>query len=107
MAGGGGGAGLGRIGVIVGVLQVELRLGGARSLKDKRRVIQSLLDRAWRRYRVAAAEVDHQDSWRRASLGFACVSDAGAHATAVLSQVTGLIERETQVELIDYAIELL
>jgi hypothetical protein len=93
--------------VIVGVLRVELRLGEARSLKDKRRVIRSLLDRTRREYRVAAAEVDRQDSWRRATLGFACVSEAAEHATQILSRVTGLIEREARVELIDYAIELL
>jgi uncharacterized protein YlxP (DUF503 family) len=93
--------------VIVGVLRVELRLAGARSLKDKRRVVQSLLDRARREYRVAAAEVDQQDSWRRATLGFACVSAAADHAAQILSRVTGLIERETRVELIDYAIEIL
>jgi len=93
--------------VIVGVLRAELRLGGTRSLKDKRRIIRSLLDRAWRQYRVAAAEVDRQDSVRHATLGFACVSAASDHATQVLARVTGLIERDAQVELIDYAVEIL
>ena len=93
--------------MIVGVLRVELRLAGARSLKDKRRVVQSLLDRARREFRVAAAEVDRQDSWRRATLGFACVSAAADHASQILSRVTGLIEREPRVELIDYTIEIL
>ncbi len=93
--------------MIVGVLRVELRLPGARSLKDKRRVVQSLLDRARREYRVAAAEVDRQENWRRATLGFACVSAATDHASQILSRVAGLIERETRVELIDYGIEIL
>ncbi len=93
--------------MIVGVLRVELRLTDARSLKDKRRVVQSLLERARREYHVAAAEVDRQESWRQATLGFACVSDAAEHASRVLSRVTGLIERETRVELVDYAIEIL
>ena len=56
---------------------------------------------------MAAAEVDRQDSWRRATLGFACVSAAADHASQILSRVTGLIEREPRVELIDYTIEIL
>ncbi len=91
----------------MGILRAELRLAGTRSLKDKRRIIQSLLDRTRREYRVAAAEVDQQDSWRRATLGFACVSDAAEHASQILSRVTGLIERDSQVEVIDYAVEIL
>jgi len=93
--------------VIVGVLRVELRLTDARSLKDKRRIVQSLLDRARQEYHVAAAEVDRQESWRQAALGFACVSEAAEHASRVLSRVVSLIQRETRVEVVDYAIEIL
>ncbi len=93
--------------MVVGVLRAELSLGGTRSLKDKRRIIQSLLDRARREFRVAAAEVEAQDSWRRAVLGFACVSAEGAHARRILARVTALIERETEVTLLDASSELL
>lgn len=93
--------------MIVGVLRTDLRLGGTRSLKDKRRIIQSLLDRVHRQFRMAAAEVDYQESWRRSALGFACVSSEAEHATRMLSRVVGLIERETEVDLVDYAIEIL
>lgn len=93
--------------MIVGVLRAELALGGVRSLKDKRRIIQSLLDRARREFRVAAAEVEAQDSWRRAVLGFACVSSRGAHASQILARVTAMIERESDVTLLDASSELL
>ena len=93
--------------MIVGVLRVDLRLGGTRSLKDKRRIIQSLLDRVHRQSRMAAAEVDAQESWRRSTLAFACVSGETQHATRMLSRVVGLIEREAQVDLVDYTIEIL
>lgn len=93
--------------MIVGVLRAELRLGGTRSLKDKRRILQSLRDRVHRQFRIAAAEVDYQESWRRAALGFACVSSEAGHATRILSRVVALIEREAQVDLVDYTIEML
>ncbi|MBI3975044.1 MAG: DUF503 domain-containing protein [Armatimonadetes bacterium] len=93
--------------LIVGVLRAELALGGTRSLKDKRRIIQSLLDRARREFRVAAAEVELQESWRRAVLGFACVSSEGQHASQILSRVAAMIERESEVMLVEAATELL
>jgi uncharacterized protein YlxP (DUF503 family) len=42
--------------VFVGVLQVELAIPGARSLKEKRSVLKSLLERTRRKHGVAAAE---------------------------------------------------
>jgi hypothetical protein len=56
---------------------------------------------------MAAAEVDYQESWRRSALGFACVSSEAEHATRMLARVVRLIERETEVDLVDYAIEML
>jgi uncharacterized protein YlxP (DUF503 family) len=41
----------------IGVLQLELRIGDAMSLKDKRRVIKSLKDRIAHGHNVSIAEV--------------------------------------------------
>ncbi|MBI2200597.1 MAG: DUF503 domain-containing protein, partial [Armatimonadetes bacterium] len=52
--------------MVVGVLHIQFSLPSANNLKDKRRLLTSLLDRLHNRFNVAAAEVDQQDSWRRA-----------------------------------------
>ncbi|MGB0389748.1 MAG: DUF503 domain-containing protein, partial [Ardenticatenaceae bacterium] len=52
--------------------QVELNLP-SRTLKEKRRIIKSLLARARQNFNVAAAEVDLQDVQGAASLGFVTV----------------------------------
>ena len=41
-------------------MQIDLHIGHARSLKDKRGVLRSILDGARVRFHVAAAEVYHQ-----------------------------------------------
>ena len=53
----------------VGLLTLEIHIPDARSLKDKRQVLRSLKDRLRARFNVAAAEIDHQDSWQRAVIG--------------------------------------
>jgi len=92
--------------MVVGVLHVECGLPGTQSIKDKRRIVKSLLDRLHHRFHVAAAEVAHQDSWRRAGLAVACVSTSTRHADAVLAHVASAIERHGELVLLDYHVEM-
>ena len=59
--------------MIVGSLKVRLLIREARSLKDKRQVVRSILDRLRNEFNVSAAEVDSLDDYRTAVLGFAMV----------------------------------
>lgn len=59
--------------MIVGSLKVRLLLREARSLKDKRQVVRSILDRLRHDFHVAASEVDALDDYRAAVIGFALV----------------------------------
>ncbi|HEU4798517.1 MAG TPA: DUF503 domain-containing protein [bacterium] len=92
--------------MIVGVLRVELSLPGSNSLKDKRRLLKSLLDRLHQSFNVSAAEIDHQDNWRQAEVGVSCVSNEAAHANSVLSKVLTVVERETEMILTGVEMEL-
>ena len=55
--------------MVVGILQAELVIDGAESLKDKRRVVVSIKDKLHREFQVSVAEVDSLDSHHRAVLG--------------------------------------
>ncbi len=93
--------------MVIGVLRVELSLPGSHSLKEKRRLIQSLLDRLHNQFNVAAAEVDFQDNWQRAQLAVACVSSEGRHADHVLSHVITVVQREPELVVVEYGTEVL
>jgi len=92
--------------MVVGVLHVECSLPGTQSIKDKRRIVRSLLDRLHRRFHVAAAEVAYQDSWRRAGLAVAYVSTDARHADEVLAHVASAIDRHGDLVLVDYHVEM-
>lgn len=83
-----------------------MSLPGARGLKDKRRLIKSLVERAQHRFRVAAAEVDHHDTWRRSAVGFACITTSVRHAHEVLSQVASFVEHQDEIVLMDFDVEI-
>lgn len=90
---------------MVAVCTVHLALPGIRSLKDKRRIIKSVLERARRQFQVAAAEVDRQDSHRQAVLAFAYVSSEGRHADSVLQSVLNWLDRESTIIIEEVSME--
>jgi len=81
-------------------LQMDLRLPQSSSLKDKRAVIRGVLDGARNRYRVASAEVGHQDLRQRALLGFASVSGTPRHVTEVLDEVERFVWSFPELEVL-------
>ena len=82
-------------------LTVELHLPQCHSLKEKRAVLKSMTEGARNRYAVAVAETDHQDTWQRAQVGFACVSGSTSHATDVVDEVERFVWSFPESEVID------
>ena len=91
----------------VGILQLELSIGDAMSLKDKRRVIKSLKDRIAHGHNVSIAEVGALDQHRRSILGIAMVANDRAYVEGGLSKLVDFVRSVGNVDLIDYQIELL
>jgi hypothetical protein len=94
----------------IGVAQITLYLQAAESLKDKRRVVKSLIQRIHNRFNVTAAEVADLDDHRVATIGAAVVSNNGAHCSDVLAAVIAFVDAnvelgsmgEVETELIPY-----
>lgn len=71
----------------IGVLYLELHIQHARSLKDKRNVLQSLKARLRAKFNVSVAEIDHQETWQRSVVAAVTVSSAREYAAKVLESV--------------------
>jgi len=94
--------------MVIGLARVVLHLPDSHSLKDKRRVVKSLIAQVQRRFLVAAAEVDSHDQWQVGVIGLACVSTSAAHADEVIARAVNFIERQmTDTQLLDYQTEIL
>jgi len=92
----------------LGVCTIQLRLPENHSLKDKRKVLKSLIARVRNKYNVAIAELDDQDLWQLATLGVACLSNDGQQVHEVLSKVVDFIaESRLDAEILDYHIEIM
>ncbi len=92
--------------MIVGTLQVRLMIREARTLKDKRQVVQSIKDRLRNNFNVSVAEVLAQDNRRFAVLGIAMVSNETHHLKTALGQIVEALRLHPIAELLDYEIEV-
>lgn len=93
--------------MIVGVCTLQLELPAAHSLKDKRRIIQSLIGRIRNEFNVSVAEVDHQELWQSATLGMACVCNDPSYAHGLLTRAVQWVEQSRlDVVLADFQIEI-
>lgn len=93
--------------MVIGVLQLELVIGDAMSLKDKRRVVKSLKDRLAHAHNISIAEVGALDQHRRSILGVAMVSNDSRYVEGALSKLVDFVRSVPQVELVDYQLDLL
>jgi uncharacterized protein len=98
----------GEAGMVIGLCTIDIEVAEGFSLKDKRRVVRSIVTRVRNEFNVSIAEVDNQDSWNLATLAVVCVSNDRRYADGLLQRVVGYIERERlDCVLLDYQIEFL
>ena len=73
----------------------------AASLKDKRQVCRSLVDKARQRFNASVAEVGTQDIHQTLTVGIAVVSGEVSHAQNMLDEIVRFIEEHADAELVE------
>lgn len=91
----------------VGVARVIFMLHEVHSLKDKRRIVKSLVEKSQNRFGVSVAEVADQDSHHRAVIGIAVIGNNGRVLNSVLDRIIDFMEALGLAELISREIELI
>jgi uncharacterized protein YlxP (DUF503 family) len=93
--------------MVIGVLQVELFIGGSMSLKDKRSVVLGIKDRLGRDNAVAVAEVDKLDAHQVAVLGFVTVSNSAERARQTLDRIVETLRAHREAVLANHQVEII
>jgi uncharacterized protein YlxP (DUF503 family) len=92
--------------MFVGVARLVIQIPGARSLKDRRRVVKSFKDRARARLPVSIAEIGDVERYQVATLGVAVVSGDSARCSEVLSHAASMAGNLSDAVLADVATEI-
>ncbi len=74
-------------------LNLELRIEGAHSLKDRRQVLRSLKDRLRNSFNVSVAELDPSELWQSATLGVVAISSSRHYLEGLMKQVESAATR--------------
>ena len=83
----------------VGVLKATLHIPGARSLKDRRRVVRSIKDRLRNSFNVSVCDLSSDGLWHTGVLVVAAVGPDAATVEERLTRVTGFLGREREALL--------
>ena len=93
--------------MFVKTISLTLFIYDALTLKDKRQIIKSILEKTHQKFNAATAEVGNQGQWQRAQLGFALVGNSPSYLDAVQQELLNMIEGQypveiTEIEVNDY-----
>ena len=91
----------------IGVLRVYFQIPGARSLKEKRKVLRPLKDRLFSQFNVSVAEIGSNDKWQIGELGIVTVGNEHGFVDSVVQKVKNFIERTPSVRVIECDIEII
>ena len=92
--------------MVVGTLKISFRLTDNRSLKGKRKVVRSMVDKVKAKFNVAIAEVGANDKWQTIELGISTVGNDRRHVDASLSNVLGFLDSLYLAPIIDTQMEI-
>lgn len=93
--------------MIVATCVIKLHLNGVFSLKEKRRIVKSLLGRLPQHFNVATAEIDHHDVWQTAVLGLVTIGTDTAYLHGLLEKaVAWIATQRPDIPIEDYTIEI-
>jgi len=87
--------------MVIGLLTARLLVRESRSLKDKRQVVRSILDRLRGQFNVSASEVDTQDDHRVATIGVSAVGPETDVVRGVLQAIQEALRKHPIAEYLD------
>ncbi|MFL0245683.1 DUF503 domain-containing protein [Candidatus Clostridium stratigraminis] len=83
------------------LLKVTLRASWVHSLKEKRMVVKSIVQRLKNKFNLSVAEVAEQDIHQIIVIGIAAVCGSSAQVDSTMENVINFIEGNTDAEIIN------
>ena len=93
--------------MVVGTLKIEFRLIDNRSLKGKRKIVRSMVDKVKSRFNVSIAEVGSNDKWQKIELGVSTVGNDRRHVDSSLNHVFDFIDSLYLAQIVNSEMEII
>lgn len=87
------------------ICSIEIYLPGVGSLKGKRQIVKSIIQRIRSRVNASVAETKYQDTWQRAVIGVAMVSGDKVMLEKQINLIRNMIDDYGEVETVEFFTE--
>jgi uncharacterized protein YlxP (DUF503 family) len=88
----------------VAAIRVELHIAAAQSLKEKRSVLRPVIEGLRRSVSLSVAEVDHQNTWQRATIGVAAVARDMVELDRMIDHTRRHFDSQLQCEMVAFTV---
>ena len=87
--------------MIVCSCEIEILIYESNSLKEKRHVIKSIIERIKSKFNASVAEVGYNELWNRSLIGIAVVSNNKNLCDTSISKIISFIDNDERVEILN------
>jgi uncharacterized protein YlxP (DUF503 family) len=93
--------------MVVGTGKIKFKLHGVSSLKEKRSIVKSIINRIKKKFNVSIAEIDYNDSHLWAQIGFSIIGNDSRLVNSKLDKVLNMADDLGLAQIVDTQIEII
>lgn len=93
--------------MMIGSCEIEVLIYESNSLKEKRHVIKSIIERIKSKFNASVAEVGYNELWNRSLIGIALVSNKKNLCDESISKIINFIDNDERVEILSVNKEII
>ena len=93
--------------MIIGICTCEIYIFNANSLKSKRSVVKSIIEKSKNRFNISIAEVWENDKWQKSIIAFSTISNDQRLVEETIEKVINFFDSYSEIEIINIKREIL
>ncbi|MCD4721491.1 MAG: DUF503 domain-containing protein [Desulfobacula sp.] len=93
--------------MVVGTGKIKFKLYGVSSLKEKRRIVKSIINRIKNKFNISIAETDYNDSHLWAQIGFSIIGNNSRIVNSKLDKVFNMADDMGLAQITDTQMEII
>lgn len=94
--------------MVIGLVRIEIYIDSSRSLKDKRKIIKSLIQKIKSKFtNLSVSEVEFLNNWKKSIIAIVTVSNEISFLNSVIDKILNYIKEGHNYQVVDTEIELL
>ena len=93
--------------MIIGICTCEIFIFNANSLKSKRSVVKSIIEKSKNKFNISIAEVGENDKWQKSIIAFSTISNDQKIVEETIEKVINFFDSYSEIEIININREIL